>query len=237
MFLLFAAKNFNAQPSDAPRVAVARKEKDASTKALFKRKNIVYPPEKIFIRIFKYEKILELWAAGKGGGKFTLVKTYKICRTSGTAGPKRREGDGQIPEGFYEIAGFNPYSLYYLSLKINYPNASDKILGDKKNPGGDIFIHGNCGTIGCVPITDEQIKELYVIALDARSNGQKKIPVHIYPARMNDVNMNMLKKFSTANDTLWNFWINLKEGYDYFETSRTLPEITVDKSGKYVIGS
>ncbi len=237
-FLLLFSLNTNnpsALPQDAARLVAARKEKEAGIKTLFKQKKLSYPPKEIFLRVFKKEKNLELWAAGNENGTFTLVKTYNICSTSGTLGPKRKEGDGQIPEGFYTLTHFNPYSRFYLSLKLNYPNASDKILGDKRNLGGDIFIHGNCVTIGCVPITDEQIKELYVIALDTHTHGRKNIPVHIFPTRMNAKGMKALQKYSAANNTLWKFWLNIKEGYDSFETHRMLPRISVDKNGKYIV--
>lgn len=237
LFFLFSANNPIALSEEAARVVVARKAKETDIRKLFKQKKLSYPPHEIFLRVFKKEKTLELWARDKSNEPFALVKTYAVCRTSGTAGPKRKEGDGQMPEGFYKIAHFNPYSRFYLSLKINYPNASDKILGNKGNPGGDIFIHGNCVTIGCVPITDNQIKELYVIALDARASGQKNIPVHIFPSRMNTKGMLWLKTHALLNSAVWQFWLNLKEGYDYFETRRTLPYISVDTTGKYMITS
>lgn len=225
-----------AQGVMSSRVQEAMKEKGEAINKMFKRAGIAYPPRKIYIRIFKKERVVELWAEGEENEKFTFIKSYTICRTSGTAGPKRMEGDGQIPEGFYHIAGFNPHSRFYLSLKINYPNASDKILGAKGKPGGNIFIHGNCVTIGCVPITDEQIKELYVIALDARANGQKKIPVHIFPSQMDKNGMEWLKTHAVPDpdDALWNFWMNIKDGYDYFETHHTVPKISVDSHGKYI---
>src|SRR5690606_11025729 len=103
----------------------------------------------------------------KNGEKFTLVKTYPVCSSSGLPGPKRKKGDRQTPEGFYHIDRFNPQSAFHLSLGINYPNSSDKILGHS-DPGGDIFIHGSCVTIGCVPLTDDLIKEVYVLAVEAK---------------------------------------------------------------------
>jgi murein L,D-transpeptidase YafK len=101
--------------------------------------------------------------------EFLHIKTYTVCATSGLIGPKRMQGDLQIPEGFYYIDRFNPYSNFYLSLGINYPNTSDRILGDKNNLGGDIFIHGDCVTIGCLPITDSEIKELYIFCVEAKT--------------------------------------------------------------------
>jgi murein L,D-transpeptidase YafK len=56
---------------------------------------------------------------------------------------------------------FNPQSNFYLSLHVSYPNAADRVLGSKQNLGGDIFLHGNCVTTGCILITDGGIKEVY----------------------------------------------------------------------------
>ena len=123
--------------------------------------------------------------------QFHLVKRYDVvgCMgqdspVSGILGPKRQEDDWQIPEGFYHIDRFQPDSKFYISLGIGYPNTSDKILGVKDNLGCDIFIHGGCATVGCIPITDDQIKELYLVALETQSNSERRIPVHIFPARL-----------------------------------------------------
>src|SRR5690606_26788584 len=118
-------------------------------------------------------------------GPFQHFKTYKVCALAGTLGPKRMEGDYQVPEGFYYINEFNPRSVYHLSLGLNYPNASDRYLSDAIQPGGDIYIHGSCVTTGCIPITDSQIEELYALATYAKNAGQDFIPVHIFPVRFN----------------------------------------------------
>ena len=68
------------------------------------------------------------------------------------------------------------YEVITLSMRINYPNTSDKILSNKTKPGGNICIHGNCVTIGCMPITDDLIKELYIFCIEAKNNGQGDIP-------------------------------------------------------------
>ena len=102
---------------------------------------------------------MEVWIKEASKDYYVLLNTYDFCTTSGTLGPKRKEGDLQIPEGIYTINHFNPQSNFYLSLGINYPNASDKILSDPVHPGGDIYLHGNCVTIGCIPLTDDKIKE------------------------------------------------------------------------------
>jgi len=227
------SQTFKHEQSRYPRVKSAIAEKDSLLKALCASKNIFYPPSKIFIRIFKHEQLLEVWAKDKSDNAFTLLKEYNICSSSGTIGPKRKQGDGQVPEGFYVIDAFNPNSSFHLSMRINYPNASDRILGKKGSLGNDICIHGNCVTIGCVPITDDKIKEVYLLAVEAKSAGQQQIPVYIFPARMSDDGMKMLTEFAAQDTALLKFWKNVKEGYDFFEAHQTLPKISVKKDGAY----
>jgi murein L,D-transpeptidase YafK len=228
-----SAQNFKSQQAKFARVQTAMSEKSDTVKKLFASKNLPYPSKEIFLRAFKGEGILQLWS--RAAGKFELVKEYKICAASGTLGPKRRQGDSQVPEGFYYIDRFNPVSNFYLSLGVNYPNEADRILGARGNLGGDIFIHGNCVSIGCMAITDDQIKELYLIAIDAKAAGQNRIPVHIFPVKMNQNGMKKLAGEAQRNQTLLSFWRNLKEGYDIFENNHRLPGVTVDRQGRYII--
>ena len=229
------AQYFEDQQRRYPRVRAAIREKDALLSKLFESKDIEYPPRQILIRTFKKEKILQLWCASIDNSSFRLIKEYPICTISGNLGPKRQKGDRQIPEGFYFIDRFNPSSNFYLSLGINYPNRSDKILGVSGNLGGDIFIHGGCVTIGCIPITDDYIKELYWVAVQAKSKGQHKIPVHIFPTKLDDENMERLKKTFPDSETLIAFWQNLKVVYDRFEQNQKLPTIRVDERGTYLL--
>ncbi|MCU0432847.1 MAG: hypothetical protein MUC87_05285 [Bacteroidia bacterium] len=189
---------------------------------------------KIFIRAFKQEEELELWVKSSGAQKYVLYEKYKICASSGTPGPKRCQGDGQVPEGFYHISVFNPASAYHLSLGVNYPNASDKAFACKPDPGGAIMIHGNCVTIGCIPLTDEIIREVYVMAVEAKDGGQQKIPVHIFPARMSSTNMAALKRTYT-DAAVHKFWNNLLPGYEAFESKHVVPSVSVNAKGLYVV--
>ena len=141
------------------------------------------------------------------------------------------QGDGQIPEGFYYIKHFNPYSNFYLSLGINYPNKSDRVLSNKSRPGNDIYIHGDCVTIGCIPITDDKIKEVYLLAVEACNSGQKQIPVYIFPTKFTAKNFARL--IEEQDDELIKFWTNLKTGYDIFESTHAKLNFYVDKQGKY----
>ncbi|NLF25085.1 MAG: hypothetical protein GX589_05435 [Deltaproteobacteria bacterium] len=183
---LQAETGFKKAQLKYPRVQKAYHEKEAAMQHLFQQRNIPYPPRRIFLRAFKEEQQLEVWIQPKRNHRFELLKTYPICRLSGVLGPKRRRGDLQVPEGFYYINRFNPVSRFHLSLGINYPNKSDKILGAYGDLGGDIFLHGGCVTTGCLPVTDEYIKEIYILGVEAKQAGQKRIPVHIFPIRLKD---------------------------------------------------
>src|SRR5262249_35285404 len=96
------------------------------------------------------------------------------------------------------------------------------------------FIHGDCVSIGCMAIQDDQIKELYLIAVEAKSAGQAEIPAHVFPARMHEKGMRRLEREAAGNQTLLAFWRNLKEGFDIFENDRRLPAVTVDRQGRYI---
>ncbi len=184
----------------------------------------------IYMRAFKQDGVLEVWMKNKGETKYKLFKTYDICASSGSLGPKRKEGDGQVPEGFYQIDLFNPKSNYYLSMRINYPNASDVILKEGTNAGGAIMMHGDCVTIGCLPMTNDKIKELYVLCLEAK-NRNNPIYIDIFPTKFTEANLKMLEANYPKSKVA--FWNTLKPAYDYFEEHHWLPKVNIDKKGRY----
>lgn len=216
-----------------PRVRTANQEKDAVLRKIVGMKGLAYPPHAILLRAFKKEGLLELWGASSEAGPYVLLKSYGICATSGVLGPKRRFGDEQVPEGFYDLDWFNPQSNFFLSMHINYPNAADRILGSRTNPGGDIFLHGNCASIGCIPITDDGIKEVYWLSVMVRGGGAKHLPIQIFPARLDERGFRELAKSHRGQNELIGFWANLKEGFDSFEKEHRLTNVLVSKDGRY----
>lgn len=230
-------KSFASAQQDNQRVLEARLEKRFSLRKEFAEKGIELKNAQVFYRIFKRERLFEVWAKDSTRSAFVLVKSYPICALTGEAGPKRVQGDMQTPEGFYNIDGFNPASGFHLSLHIDYPNKSDLARGGGKNLGGDIYVHGGCRTEGCLAVTDDAIKELYWISVEAYNAGQRKIPVHIFPARLTDESLDQLLTVFDKQPDLKSFWANLKTTYDYFETNKTVPDLTVDARGRYKIVS
>ncbi len=216
----------------------AANKKEANLKALFELKGLNWPAKYMYIRSFKYDSQLEVWVKNSVQEEYKLLKIYKVCALAGALGPKRFEGDYQVPEGFYYIDRFNPNSSYYLSLGLNYPNASDRILSDPVKPGGDIFIHGGCATVGCIPILDDQIAELYILAANAKSAGLDFIPVHIFPIKYDvQKSYEYLAKITKDNDSLKLFTNKLEEAFDYFEKYHQLPLIMVKDNGEYIVSN
>ncbi len=251
VLLIFAAQSSVAQPAskgggDAfsfinyqktfPRPSEAMQRKADTLQKQFAAKKLQWPAKYIYIRSFKYDSQLEVWVKNEIKDKFQLFKTYKVCALAGTLGPKRMEGDYQVPEGFYQINVFNPKSNYYLSLGLNYPNVSDRILSDSLRPGSDIYIHGSCVTVGCIPIRDEQIDELYILAAYAKDQGQDFIPVHIFPIRFNvEKSVKYLEGLTKDDATLKKFANRLEDAFDYFEKYQQLPVVMVNEKGQYLI--
>jgi len=227
------SSSFREQQERYPRVRAASQAKDAALRMLFQEKKLPYPPINLLLRAFKEEAQLELWAGGNGSDQLTLLKTYAICATSGHLGPKRRFGDEQVPEGFYYLDWFNPQSNFYLSMHIDYPNASDRILKTLSNAGGEIFLHGNCVTIGCIPITDDGIKEVYWLGVLARSVGQKHLPIYIFPARLREAGFASLERELHPDSKTLAFWRNLQEGFLLFEKSHKPLTVQVRADGRY----
>lgn len=186
------------------------------------------PGVPIFIRIFKASHELELWV--EDGDTFALLKTYPICSYSGDLGPKLKEGDRQSPEGFYSVSAdqLNPNSSYHLSFNLGFPNRYDQSHG---RTGSYLMVHGKCGSIGCYAMTDEGIEEIYLLAEAALENGQSAFDVHIFPFRMSAEEM-----ANRAQSPWIDFWRNLKQGHDLFETTGRVPDVeAIDR--RYVFES
>jgi murein L,D-transpeptidase YafK len=183
----------------------------------------------ILIRSYKQESEFEIWKRGSDG-KYALLKTYPMCRWSGQLGPKKYEGDRQVPEGFYSLtpSQLNPNSSYYVAMNVGYPNALDKAYG---RTGGLIMVHGACSSAGCMSMTDEQMAEIYALTREAFTGGQQQIQIQSMPFRMTPKNF---AKFRA--DPNLAFWKNLKEGMDHFEVTKQEPKVAAC-SKKYVFNA
>lgn len=242
VFLLLFFSNFATSQSfeetqlENKRVQTAKETKEGTLRVLCSEIGVDFDAiVNIYIRGFKYEKTLEVWVQGDFDSDYRLLKTYNFCSTSGSLGPKRKQGDRQIPEGYYFMSKFNSNSNYYLSLGVNYPNPSDSKISDNRRLGGDIYIHGSCVTIGCIPITDDGIMELYWLSVKAKNNGQTDIPIHIFPFKFDEHSIEERSKtgFYEKDAMLLEFWENLRGGYYLFEVNRKPPLVIIDDQGNY----
>ena len=147
----------------------------------FKRAGVAYPPKQIALLVFKRERRLSLWARSATNTPWRFIRHYPVLAASGHAGPKLRQGDLQVPEGVYRIEHLNPNSSYHLSMKVSYPNEHDRRMAarDKRTRlGGDIFIHGDQVSIGCVAMGDPAIEELFTLVAET---GYQRVKVVIAP--------------------------------------------------------
>lgn len=225
-----ATRSFLARQLEFPRVRKAFETRAQRVGRLFRDRGVTSP--EVFFRVFKREQVLEVWVRDRGVEEtFALLHTYPVCKLSGRLGPKRWEGDQQIPEGFYEIDLLNPWSDYHLSMRVDYPNAVDRARGGpggERRLGGDIYIHGGCATVGCVPVTDQWIEEIYLIAVEARNAGQETIPVHLFPTRLDDEGFEWLADTYGDSYIDFHFWQNLRDGYLAFERTRLVPHVAYE---------
>lgn len=148
--------------------------------AAFDSAGVTYPPTEVTLVALKRERVLHVWARGRGsdGREQTWVRalTYPILGASGVPGPKLREGDSQVPEGVYRIEGLNPNSRFHLSMKIDYPNAFDRKMAEREGrdrPGSDIFIHGGSESVGCLAMGDNAAQELFVLIADVGTDRSR----------------------------------------------------------------
>jgi len=202
----------------AKRFAAVKKKVTPHLKKVFEKRGLQWGSP-IFIRVFKKERQLELWV--KQRESFVLLNSYFIAGTSGELGPKLRQGDGQIPEGFYFVTPrqMNRKSNFHLSFNIGYPNQYDRAYN---RTGNLIMVHGSNVSAGCMAMTNDKIEEIYTLADAAFKGGQRFFRIHIFPFKMTDTAMQQ------NSDNSWHpFWKNLKIGYRIFEDTKLPPNVTV----------
>lgn len=207
--------------AEPDRAAVAAARVKPQLEKELKAIGVTYPPKRLLLRAFKTEKRLDVWV-GNATGNLKKFKSYPILAMSGKTGPKRKEGDRQVPEGIYQIDRFNPKSLFHLSLGLNYPNAADQIFADRDAPGSDIFIHGSNKSIGCLAMGDPAIEEIYTLARSVTG----PISVHIFPWQF------------TSNETVDTpLWQQLRTIDLDFQLKPRVQKIQVSKLGAYELVS
>lgn len=80
------------------------------------------------------------------------------------------------------------------------------------------MVHGDCKSVGCYAMTDGGIAEIYALARESFRGGNTSFQVQIFPFRMTAANL--AKRTGSPN---FDFWKDIKEGYDLFELTKTPP--------------
>lgn len=211
-------------------VKTAYIDKENDMKKLVLKKGIKSFANHMLLRVFKAEEIIELYIKPPNATSYTLLKKYKICEKSGEFGPKTKLGDKQIPEGFYNIELFDHENEHLLGLGINYPNQADKNRGSQND---EVFLWGGCKANGSIPVSDEGIKEIYVMAVEAKAAGQQKIPIQIFPAGLTSKNLDKLQNLYPGDSYLSQFWASLKVNFDYFNANKKELNYSATPNGVY----
>src|SRR5258706_520242 len=103
---------------ERPAEALSRKED--TLKKQFEAKKLTWPAKYIYLRSFKYDSQLEVWVKNEISEPFQLFKTYRVCALAGTIGPKRMEGDYQVPEGFDYFEKYKQLPVVLVNEKGDY---------------------------------------------------------------------------------------------------------------------
>lgn len=187
----------------------------------------------VFVRIFKEAEgydygCLEMWVQPQRTDTFCLFKKYPVCYFSGGPGTKTKQGDAKTPEGFYYVTEkrLNRYSSYHRAFNIGYPNKYERLKG---YTGSYIMVHGNCCSIGCVAMGDDNIEEIWTTVVAALAEGQSFFRLHILPFEITESNISRYSDYPDAD-----FLEELKKGYDYFEQKHFPPDVNAKRKRKAV---
>lgn len=218
------------------RVADARARIGVELKSAVEAKGVSYPPRAMLLRSLKEEKRFQVWIGNDPRKPLVLFEELAVCASSGVLGPKRKQGDLQVPEGVYAIDKLNPFSTFHLALHVDYPNAADRVRAKKlgvTDPGGEIMVHGNCVTIGCIPLEDGPIERVYLLVHDARARGAS-IPIHILPRALADADLAQLNEHAPDDDTRA-LWQSLAPIDKAFTETKTIPRVRIKADGSYAL--
>lgn len=235
-----AALVANEARADIPRLKKIRARVEPKLIAQYRDAGLSYPPKRALLRVFKHERVFEMWAADAADTPMTRIESVPICAASGELGPKRRQGDEQVPEGVYAIHRYNAWSGFHMSLRVNYPNRSDRARGFRPSLGGAIMVHGGCASIGCVAIENEAIERVFVATLDASRAGKQQPAIHMLPTRFDAEAWTRLDARADAAGEpeatqLRTLWRELEAVDAAFAASKTIPTVAIDDHGAYVV--
>ncbi len=208
---------------------------------LIKQKGLKYDQLDILLIAYKNDLLLQIWIKGKNSNsKFLPLTSFKITDSSvAIPGPKSEYGDRLAPEGYYTLEYYPSFrwSDFYLAFRVSYPNEADLIRrrywGISNKSGGDINIHGNCISIGCIPIGNPDMEELFFLIRTNQKNGSN-INVLLLPFDFKKIGLHDLKEDAyNGNRKLYAFWQSLEKIDKYFQNTRMIPNLSIDQTTGY----
>ncbi len=210
---------------------------------LLRKNSLEYQDLDILFVVYKSELEFQVWAKKRTiNSAYILIASYPITDpTVAKLGPKSRFGDSLTPEGIYSVDFYSSFrwSDYYLAFRVSYPNKFDHARRDFWNvggkAGGDINIHGCCLSIGCIPLGNPAIEEVFFLARTNQSNGSD-ISIIIFPFKFNN---KVLKDHHYGDSRIksWNkdFWNSLEDLHKYFKKYNKIPDFTINHNTGYYI--
>ncbi len=205
-------------------------------------------PKYITFRFFKLEREFEIWGAESINDSLRLLCTLPVCSADFEPAPKLNEGDGKTPEGFYECTVYygSKYSFMWIKLNtnevdnfgqvndgssfkicINYPREIDRartkeFIDINTSPGGEICVHGNCVSAGCISFRNRNFLPVYCFAVNHNQVKYGKVLIQIFPFRFTD---DLIENYSNSyqkmeKEKLVDFWENLQQGYNLFNSTK-----------------
>jgi L,D-transpeptidase catalytic domain len=205
---------FRGQATVAQRVDQFAGDVERRLRREFTRAQLHWPPRELAYVAFKDVRRLEVYGRDTPNTPWAFIRDYPVLGASGTLGPKLRSGDHQVPEGLYRIEALNPNSRFYLSLRLDYPNAFDRAaaaIEGRTNLGGDIMIHGSRFSVGCLAMGNEAAVDLFVLAALA---GPQRVRVAIAPT---DFREPAARAPTARSDWLRNLYAQLRAELDQFD--------------------
>ena len=219
-------------------------KKNSHLSCLITKNALTYDSLDVLLITYKNELEMQLWVKKrKPHSKYLHLKSFKITDTNvANLGPKSKRGDNLTPEGFYSV-DFYPalkWSDYYLAFRIPYPNDADiarrKYWGIEDKSGGDINIHGCCISIGCVPIGNPDMEELFLLIRANQKNGSVA-HILIFPFKFHDrsAKENFFGQYRDDEHML-DFWQSLEKIQQYLLKFYQIPAVDLNPvTGYYEI--
>ena len=164
-------------------------------------------PTYISIRIYKYDREIEVWGGSGKDETLRRIARYPVCAMDFTPGTKLREGDERTPEGSFELSFLSNSRNWFMHINLSkdhiddegnasndpsfylctdYPTKFDrdlpKSIGINK-PGSAICLHGNCVSVGCASMQNHDFIEIYYWLTLHNTKLHGKPRAHILPFR------------------------------------------------------